>query len=213
MTNNIRSKGWMDAEKRWWVAELLGADSEKAWLNPGEEETMHKWYAWLEKMRKEDQKGKMEEMHQQRVIQMIKSAEGSAEHLHKITKPTARRGGAPILKKEEEDVRLLDRCEAKRNAWAKHWHCNESVQNMEEPLWTTKKLKKVQKSSVTAKRVRVGEGVETVQGKNRSGMRWLSPKSPSGLNKRNKGRRGGTLGKKLCNVEIGRNELARRCSA
>ena len=46
--------------------------------------------------------------------QMIESAEGSAGLLHKITKPTAWRGGAQILKKEEEDAKLLDRCEAKR---------------------------------------------------------------------------------------------------
>ena len=49
---------------------------------------MQKWYAWLEKMKKEDEKRKMEEMHQQRVNQMVKSAEGSAGILHKLTKPT-----------------------------------------------------------------------------------------------------------------------------
>ena len=49
-TKKIRSKGRMDAGNRWWVAELLAADCEKAWLHPGEEETMHKWYDWLEKM-------------------------------------------------------------------------------------------------------------------------------------------------------------------
>ena len=37
----------------------------------------------------EDEKRKLEEMHQQSVNQMIKSAEGSAELLHKIAKPTA----------------------------------------------------------------------------------------------------------------------------
>ena len=68
----------------------------------------------------------MEEMHQQEVTQMIKSAEGSSELLHKITKLTARRGGAQILKKEEEeDARLLDRCEAKWKEWAKHWQYDE----------------------------------------------------------------------------------------
>ena len=87
---------------------------------------MQKWYAWLEEMKKEDEKRKMEEMHQQRVNQMIKSAEGSAGLLHKITKPTAWRGGAKILN-EEEDARLLDRCEAKREEWAKHWQCDESI--------------------------------------------------------------------------------------
>ena len=40
-------------------------------------------------MKKEDGKRKMEELHEQRVNQMIKSAEGSAGPLHKITKPTA----------------------------------------------------------------------------------------------------------------------------
>ena len=37
------------------------------------------------KMKKEDDRRKMEELHQQRVNQMIKSAEGSAGLLHKIT--------------------------------------------------------------------------------------------------------------------------------
>ena len=70
--------------------------------------------------KKEHEKRKMEALHQQRVSHMIKSAEGSAGLLHKITKPTAWRGGAQILKKEEEDARLLDRCEAQRKECAKH---------------------------------------------------------------------------------------------
>ena len=71
-------------------------------------------------MKKEDEKQKKVEMHQQQVTQMIKSAEGSAGLLHKITKPTAWRGRAPILKNEEEYARLLNRCEAKKKGWAKH---------------------------------------------------------------------------------------------
>ena len=42
-------------------------------------------------------------MHQHRVNQMIKSAEGSAGLLHKITKPTAWRGSTQILEREEEE--------------------------------------------------------------------------------------------------------------
>ena len=68
----------------------------------------------MEKLKKEDKRRKMEEMHQQMVKQMIESAEGSAGLLHRTTKPTAWRGGAQILKKEEDDARLLDRCEGKR---------------------------------------------------------------------------------------------------
>ena len=44
---------------------------------------------------------------------MIKSAEGSAGLLHEIRKPAAWRGGAQIMKKEQ-DAELLGRCEAKR---------------------------------------------------------------------------------------------------
>ena len=55
----IRSRGRMDAENRWWVTELLAADCEKAWIHPEWEDTMQKWYEWLEKMKK-DAKKKME---------------------------------------------------------------------------------------------------------------------------------------------------------
>ena len=49
LTKKIRSKGRMDAESRWWVTELLAADCEKAWIHPGWEETMQKWYEWSKK--------------------------------------------------------------------------------------------------------------------------------------------------------------------
>ena len=75
---------------------------------------MQKWYEWLEYMKRNDEKEKMEEMHQRKVEKMIESAEGSGGLLHKITKPTMWREGVQILKEEEEDVRLLDRCEAKK---------------------------------------------------------------------------------------------------
>ena len=75
---------------------------------------MQKWYYWLEDTKKKDEKEKMDEMPQHKVAQVIPSAEGSAELLHRITKPTSWREGAQILEKEEEDARLSDRCEAKR---------------------------------------------------------------------------------------------------
>ena len=86
-------------------------------------------FGWR-KSKKEDDGRKMEELHQQRVNQVIKSAEGRAGLLHKITKPTAWRGGAQILDKEEEDAKLVDRCEAKKKERAKHWLCDKSVQNV-----------------------------------------------------------------------------------
>ena len=117
LIKTIRSKGSMDAKNRWWVSELLAKDCGKAWTHTGWEDTMQKWYEWLEHMKKKD--GKMEEMHQRKVEKMIQSALGSAGLLHTIAKLTMWRGGVQILK-EEEDARLQDCCEAKRKEWAKH---------------------------------------------------------------------------------------------
>ena len=83
-------------------------------------------------MKKKDEKVQMEELHQHKVAQMVKSAEESAGLLHKFSKPTAKRRGAQISVNEEEDARLLDRCGAKTKEWAKHWQCDEEVQNVEE---------------------------------------------------------------------------------
>ena len=121
----------MGAKNRWWVSELLAKDCERAWTDTGCEETMQKWYEWLEHMKKKDEKGKMEEMHPRKVEKMIKSAEGSAGLLHKITKSTIWRRGVQILRKEQEDARLLDRCEAKKKECAKHWQCDEEIQYMQ----------------------------------------------------------------------------------
>ena len=57
LTNKIRSKGRTDAESRWWV-ELLAADCKKAWVHTGWEDTLQKWYKWLEEMHKKDEKEK-----------------------------------------------------------------------------------------------------------------------------------------------------------
>ena len=54
----IKSKGSMDAKNRWWVAELLAKDCEKAWTETGWEDTVQKWYEWLEHMKKTDEKWK-----------------------------------------------------------------------------------------------------------------------------------------------------------
>ena len=50
----------------------MAADCEKAWIHTGWEDTMQKWYNWLEEMKKKDEKEKMEEMHKRKMAQMIK---------------------------------------------------------------------------------------------------------------------------------------------
>ena len=116
-----------------------------AWAHRGWEDTMQKRYEWLEYEKRKDEKEKMEEMHQRKVEKMIKSAEGSAGLLLKIRKPTICRGGVQILKEEEEDARLLDRCEAKKREWSKHWQRDEETQNMQSKPWRNDELKKCEK--------------------------------------------------------------------
>ena len=66
---------------------------------------------------RKDAMEKMKGIRQHKVAQMIESAEGSAGLLQKIPKPTAWRGGAQILVNDEENARLLDRCDAKMKEW------------------------------------------------------------------------------------------------
>ena len=146
MTKKIRSRGRMDAENRWWVAELRAKGCEKAWIHTGWEDTMHEGYEWLEHMGKKDDKEKMEEMHQRKVQKMIKRAEGSAGLLHKITKPTMWRRGVKILKKDEEDANLLERCKAERREWSTHWQCNEEIHNMQNKPWRNDELKECEEA-------------------------------------------------------------------
>ena len=61
LKTNIRSTGSTDPQNRWWVAEMLAKSCEKAWARTGWEDTMQKWYEWLEHMKEKDEKGKMEE--------------------------------------------------------------------------------------------------------------------------------------------------------
>ena len=98
----------MDAHSSWWVSETLAADCEKAWPRIGWGDIMQKWYECLCDVKEKDEAKKMDEEHQEKISQMIKSTHGSAALLHKITKPTAWRGGVQILMKEEEDAKPMD---------------------------------------------------------------------------------------------------------
>ena len=78
-TKKIRSRGWMNAKNRWWVADLLAANCEKAWPHSVEETKMQGWFSWLEDLKKKDEKKQMEEMHQQQAswLRVPKAVRGS----------------------------------------------------------------------------------------------------------------------------------------
>ena len=86
-------------------------------VHEGWEDTLQKWYDWLSEMWRKDEVKKMEVGHLKKVSQMIKSAEGSAGPLHKITKPTAKKtpNRWPNVKR-------------RGNSGTKHWQCDAEVQ-------------------------------------------------------------------------------------
>ena len=83
---------------------------------------MGRYYADMVKLvggdEKKDEKEKMEEKQQLNVAQIIKRA----GLLHKTLKAYSMEERGAV--NEEEDARLLNRCEAKRKALAKHWQCD-----------------------------------------------------------------------------------------
>ena len=136
LIRKIRSKGKWTLRIDGGFLSLWRQIVKKAWMHTGWEDTMQKWYNWLEDVKKKDEKKKMEEMHQHKVEQVIKSAEGSAGLLHRITKPTPWRAGG------QDDARLLDRCEVKRKEWSAHWQCDEDVQNVQDKQWRNEELRR-----------------------------------------------------------------------
>ena len=72
------------------------------------------WYILLHELKKMDEEKLMEVEHQKLVCRMIRDAEGGTGLFHKITKSAAWRGGVSILEEEQEDAKLLARCEEKR---------------------------------------------------------------------------------------------------
>ena len=129
----------------------------------------------------------MEEMHQRKVEKMIKSAEGSAGLLHKITKPTMWRGGVQILEKEDEDAKLLDRCEAKRKEWSKHWQCNEEIQNMQDKPWRNEEWREYEEALPLLKEGALEKASRLYTAKTGVGCDGFHPKVPVDLSKETRG--------------------------
>ena len=118
----------------------------------------------------------MEQIHQHKEAQMIKSAEDSAGLLHRITKPTPWRGGAQIFEKEEEDARLLDRFEAKRKEWANHWQCNEEVQNVNDKPRNNEELRRWEEALPKLKECDLEKALRMYKAKTGVGRDCFPPK-------------------------------------
>ena len=79
-----------------------GLISMEAWLHPEWEDAVQQWYNWRRGKDEKDEEKWREEEHQKFVSPTISSAEGGAGFLHRITKPTAWRGGLQVFQDLEE---------------------------------------------------------------------------------------------------------------
>ena len=109
LTKKIRSKGRMDAKSRWWFPELLVADCEKAWIHTGWEDTMQKWYNWLEEVKKKDEREKWRKTSTQGGANDQECGRKCGPLAQNLQAYSMEGERAQILENEEEDARLLDR--------------------------------------------------------------------------------------------------------
>ena len=116
--------------------------------------------------------------------EMIKSAEGSAVLVSCTRSQSPQYGGAQTLQKEEEDARLLDLCEAKKEEWAKHWSCGENVQNVEDKFWKKEELRKFEEALPRLKEYEWKKVSRLYKAKTGVGCDGFHPKSSPGFAKR-----------------------------
>ena len=82
------------------------------------------------------------------------------------------------MKKEEEDARLLDRCEAKRKEWSIHWQCDEEVQNMQDKPWRNEELRRCEEALPRLREGDLEKASRMYKAKTRAGCDGLHPKIP-----------------------------------
>ena len=150
----------------------------------------------------------MEEMHQQKVSQMIKKCR---RWCWAFTQ--AWRGGVQILKEIAEDAKLLDRCEAKKkNGQERHWQCGEDVQNMEDKPWKNEELKKLEETLPMLEECELEEVSRLHKAKTGVGCNGFHPKVHLDLTIQTMGKSWSSW-RRWNNVEGCRNKLAQRCSS
>ena len=83
---------------------------------------------------------------------------------------------------EEEDARLLDRCEEKEKEWATHWQCDVSVQDMKDKPWKHEELKKLEEALPRPKKSANWEKVSRLYNtETKINYHNFHPKAPSSL--------------------------------
>ena len=87
-------------------------------------------------------------------------------------------------KKLGEMHQPMDRCEAKRKEWARHWQCDECVQNMEDNPWKNEELKNLEEALRRLKECNFEEASRLFQAKTGVGCDGFHPKVSLDLTKK-----------------------------
>ena len=82
------------------------------------------------------------------------------------------------MEKEEEDARLLDRCEAKRKELSRHWHCDEEVQSMQHKPRRNEELRKGEEALPRLKEGDLEKASRLYKAKTGVGRGGFHPKVP-----------------------------------
>ena len=134
-------------------------------------------------MTKKDEKKRMEVEHQKLVSRMIDNSQGGAGLLHKITKPTASRGGLQILWEEEQDAKPSARCEDKRKQWSTHWQCDMKVQELKDTPWRNEELNNLEADQPRLLEKELEKAAKSCKAKTGVGCDGFHPKVPLDLTK------------------------------
>ena len=113
---------------------------------------------------------------------------------------------------EEEDARLLDRCEAKRKVWAKHWQCDEEAKNVEGKPWQNEELKSLEEALPRLTESHLEEVSILFTATTGEECDGFHPKVPLDLTKETS-REVVVFLRRWNRVANGRNKLVRRCSS
>ena len=116
------------------------------------------------------------------------------------------------MKKEEEDARLLDRCEAKRKEWVNHFQCDGSLQNVNDKPWN-EELKKLEEALPRLKECELEKVSRLCKAKTGVGCDGFRPKVHRHLTQSNEKRNRGSSWKRWSRVEHGRNKLVQQYSS
>ena len=136
IVRRIERQGRTSPTEQWWVNETLVKYCENAWLDMKEwDEHMKEWEEWLGEEGKKEKRQQLKESHETLVEKFMSSGKGRAGFLHKVTKPTLRRGCIQILEEVYDDADHLKRLEEKRQESSKHWQISTEAQKLEDKQW------------------------------------------------------------------------------